>query len=82
MADLFGEEDEDQQEMEVEEEAEDDDDEEEDILDMGDDEGTQQQDVLLMRFCPHDSSILYPKASYRARMKDYVGDVSLTTVLL
>lgn len=57
MADLFGEE-EDQQEMEEEDE------DEEDILDMGDDEGIQQQDVLLMRFCPHDSSMLYPKVCF------------------
>ncbi|GAX25968.1 DNA-directed RNA polymerase II subunit RPB9 [Fistulifera solaris] len=60
MADLFGEED-DQQDMEEEEE----DDEEEDILDMGEDEGVHQQDVLLMRFCPHDSSMLYPKEDKR-----------------
>jgi hypothetical protein len=59
MADLFGEED-DQQDMEEEEE----DDEEEDILDMGEDEGVHQQDVLLMRFCPHDSSMLYPKVCF------------------
>ena len=58
MADLFGEE-EDQQEMEEDEEEVEE--EEEDILDMGDDDGVQQQDVLLMRFCPHDSSMLYPK---------------------
>jgi hypothetical protein len=62
MADLFGEED-DQQEMEEEEEEEEEDDEE-DILDMGEDEGVQQQDVLLMRFCPHDSSMLYPKVCF------------------
>lgn len=70
MADLFGEE-EDQQEME---EEDDDEEEEEDILDMGDDDGVQQQDVLLMRFCPHDSSMLYPKVrsqSVRKSVFDY-----------
>lgn len=36
--------------------------EEEDILDM-EDEAPQQSDVLLMRFCPNDSSMLYPRVS-------------------
>lgn len=36
--------------------------EEEDILDM-EDEAPPMQDVLLMRFCPHDSSMLYPQVS-------------------
>jgi hypothetical protein len=38
------------------------DDEEDDILDMEDD-APQQRDVLLMRFCPQDSSMLYPQVS-------------------
>ena len=38
--------------------------EEEDILDMGDDDqGTNDKESLLMRFCPHDSSMLYPQVS-------------------
>lgn len=58
MADLWGEE-EQQEEGDVlpEEEEE----EEEDILDMGEDDGGPQHDALLMRFCPHDSSMLYPQ---------------------
>lgn len=55
MADLFGDDDDDEMEQEEEEE-------EEDILDMeGQDTGNQKQDTLLMRFCPHDSSMLYPQ---------------------
>ena len=49
----------------------DDDEEEEDILDTGDAVVTQQQDVLLMRFCPHDSSMLYPKEDKRAKQLLY-----------
>lgn len=52
MADLFGDDDDDDILPE---------DGEEDILDMGDDMATEQPDVLLMRFCPHDSSMLYPQ---------------------
>ena len=38
--------------------------EEEDILDMGeDDQETNDKESLLMRFCPHDSSMLYPQVS-------------------
>jgi hypothetical protein len=51
MSDLFGD--------EGMEEAE-----EEDVLDMGY-EAPKQTDVLLMRFCPHDSSMLYPQVSER-----------------
>jgi hypothetical protein len=40
---------------------EEDEDDEEDILDMGDDVGTNDREALLMRFCPHDSSMLYPQ---------------------
>ena len=39
------------------------DEEEEDMLDMGDDVETDNKDALLMRFCPHDSSMLYPQVS-------------------
>jgi hypothetical protein len=55
MADLWGEND--------EEEADDmlPEGEEEDILDMEGDAGGQPEDALLMRFCPHDSSMLYPQ---------------------
>lgn len=55
MADLFGDED-------VDDEQEEEEEEEEDLLDMGDDTGAQ-ENVLLMRFCPHDSSLLYPKVN-------------------
>jgi hypothetical protein len=54
MADLFGDDDEDDMLPEEEEE-------EEDILDMDGDAANRQEDALLMRFCPHDSSILYPQ---------------------
>lgn len=63
MSGLFGDDDDedivDQNEAEDEEAEE----EEEDILDMGDGdvpEDTERQESLLMRFCPHDSSMLYP----------------------
>jgi len=63
MADLFGDEglenEEEQQDM-LPEEGEGD---EEDILDMGEENNNQQHDALLMRFCPHDSSMLYPQVS-------------------
>lgn len=57
MADLFGEDDEDQVQEPQEGEEE-----EEDILDM-DGGGVVQNgpEALLMRFCPHDSSMLYPQ---------------------
>lgn len=55
MADLFGDEADDDNMLP--EEAE----EEEDILDMDGDTGNHQADSLLMRFCPHDSSMLYPQ---------------------
>ena len=39
--------------------------EEDDILDMGeDDQETNEQEALLMRFCPHDSSMLYPQVRF------------------
>jgi len=54
MTDLFGEDEENGDLLPEEEE------EEEDILDMEGGDVAQQQDALLMRFCPHDSSMLYP----------------------
>jgi len=45
--------------------------EEEDILDMGDDAQAPQQDALLMRFCPHDSSMLYPQEDKRNKILQY-----------
>lgn len=53
--------------------GEDDDDNEEDLLDMGDNEDENispaattktAQEQLLMRFCPHDSSMLYPQVRF------------------
>ena len=55
MADLWGEEEEGDVLPDEDEE------EEEDILDMEGDTGLQHEDALLMRFCPHDSSMLYPQ---------------------
>lgn len=55
MADLWGEDDEGGDVLPDEDEAE------EDILDMEVTTGGQQEDALLMRFCPHDSSMLYPQ---------------------
>mmetsp|Transcript_4456 Transcript_4456/g.10799 ORF Transcript_4456/g.10799 Transcript_4456/m.10799 type:complete len:161 (-) Transcript_4456:41-523(-) len=50
----------------------DDDDEEEDILDMGEDDNpTNDKESLLMRFCPHDSSMLYPQEDKRNRKLQY-----------
>jgi len=51
----------------------DDDEDEEDILDMGSDEGqkTNDKESLLMRFCPHDSSMLYPQEDKRNRNLQY-----------
>ncbi len=55
-----------QQENEAQHQALDDDDDDEDILDMGedDDKGTSDKESLLMRFCPNDSSMLYPEVSF------------------
>lgn len=58
MADLFGEEEEDNNLAVSDKEDEG---EEDDILDMGDGEAEDLSDVLVMRFCPHDSSMLYPQ---------------------
>jgi hypothetical protein len=60
MADLFGEEEEEEVSAEHDEE-DDEEEEEEDILDMDGGETHLPDDVLLMRFCPHDSSMLYPQ---------------------
>eukprot|EP00594_Rhizosolenia_setigera_P009517 CAMPEP_0178970076 /NCGR_PEP_ID=MMETSP0789-20121207/19285_1 /TAXON_ID=3005 /ORGANISM="Rhizosolenia setigera, Strain CCMP 1694" /LENGTH=179 /DNA_ID=CAMNT_0020656429 /DNA_START=29 /DNA_END=568 /DNA_ORIENTATION=+ len=54
-----------------------DDDDDEDILDemddtMGEYVEQQQQQPLLMKFCPHDSSMLYPKEDKRTRKLRYV----------
>lgn len=51
---------------EIEEEEE-----EVDILDQGNDDSGPQQDSLLMRFCPHDSSMLYPQEDKRAKILLY-----------
>mmetsp|Transcript_22023 Transcript_22023/g.54491 ORF Transcript_22023/g.54491 Transcript_22023/m.54491 type:complete len:157 (+) Transcript_22023:122-592(+) len=58
-----------QQENEAQHQALDDDDDDEDILDMGedDDKGTSDKESLLMRFCPNDSSMLYPEEDKRNR---------------
>ena len=64
-------EEEDEDDEDEEEEEEDDDDAEEDILDMEDNDGNHIQDVLLMRFCPHDSSMLYPQENKRERQLQY-----------
>jgi hypothetical protein len=43
--------------------------EEDDILDMGDGAATSDREALLMRFCPHDSSMLYPQVCTRQNRK-------------
>jgi len=45
--------------------------EEDDILDMGDDDQGIQDDALLMRFCPHDSSMLYPQEDRQNKVLQY-----------
>lgn len=51
-----------QQDVAVGEEEEQD---EGDILDMGEeDQETNEKEALLMRFCPHDSSMLYPQVGH------------------
>lgn len=75
MSGLFGDEDdEDIAEQNEEAEEEDDEEEEDDILDMGDDTGTENQDnheSLLMRFCPHDSSMLYPHENKESKTLEF-----------
>jgi DNA-directed RNA polymerase II subunit RPB9 len=56
---------------EDEEDEEDEDEEDDDILDMEDNTGGFKEDVLLMRFCPHDSSMLYPQENKRERQLQY-----------
>ena len=53
-----------------EDEDEDEEEEEEDILDM-EREAPVLLDALLMRFCPHDSSMLYPQENKRERILQY-----------
>jgi DNA-directed RNA polymerase II subunit RPB9 len=48
-----------------------DDDDEDDILETGNDAVQIPDGVLLMRFCPHDSSMLYPKEDKRLRQLCY-----------
>ena len=67
MADIFGDDDDDNDDMLPEEEEGEE--EEEDILDMGGDTAVQPEDALLMRFCPHDSSMLYPQVRTCAEKK-------------
>jgi hypothetical protein len=56
-----GEDDDQQQQLQQQDLDEDDDEEEEDILDTGEEfRWTNDKESLLMRFCPHDSSMLYP----------------------
>ena len=45
--------------------------EEDDILDIGEDAPEDHRDALLMRFCPHDSSMLYPQEDKRNRQLQY-----------
>lgn len=49
----------------------DDDDDDDDILDMEGQDEVIGDDVLLMRFCPHDSSMLYPQENKRERQLQY-----------
>jgi DNA-directed RNA polymerase II subunit RPB9 len=69
MADLWDENG-DQDQNDGEDMLPDDEDEEEDLLDMGE-EAPQQTDVLLMRFCPQDSSMLYPQEDKRTKSLRY-----------
>ena len=50
-----------QQQQGMDEDDDDDDDDEEDILGGDDEPQTDDKESLLMRFCPHDSSMLYPE---------------------
>ena len=61
-------------EPDVQHQVDDDDDEDEDILDMGDDDqGIGDRLSLLMRFCPNDSSMLYPQVSLKTIMVVILG---------
>ena len=50
-----------QQELFGDEGEDDEEEEEDDILDMGEADEAKDKEGLLMRFCPHDSSMLYPQ---------------------
>lgn len=57
-----------QQDVGVEEEEQEDD--EGDILDIGEeDQETNEKEALLMRFCPNDSSMLYPQVRGKATIE-------------
>lgn len=71
MADL-SDDSEDHQQDQDEEEQEEEEEEEEDLLaDFEDSSPTHAADALLMRFCPHDSSMLYPQEDKRQRSLRY-----------
>ena len=59
-----------QQNDEVDDEVEEDDDD--DILDMGEDDEANEKEGLLMRFCPHDSSMLYPQVGVETIMLFFI----------
>jgi DNA-directed RNA polymerase II subunit RPB9 len=70
MADLFGEENDDENNGGEEDDAVEE--EEEDILDMGgDDTAIKDDELILMRFCPHDSSMLYPQENRQTKTLQY-----------
>ena len=61
-----------QQDVGMEEEEQEEDDG--DILDTGeDDQETNDREGLLMRFCPNDSSMLYPQVRSRRRSSPSLG---------
>jgi hypothetical protein len=64
-----------EEEHEEEEEVQGDHDEEEDILDVGEEVAPDDRGALLMRFCPHDSSMLYPSVSLPLFLRGYVSVV-------
>jgi DNA-directed RNA polymerase II subunit RPB9 len=74
MADNWNDDDDDDEEQQQEDAAmyDDGEEDEDDILDMGEDDQPQSEDAaLLMRFCPHDSSMLYPQEDKRTRTLMY-----------
>ena len=82
MADNWNEDEEEEEEDEEQQQQEDEamydedgggeDDDDDDILDMGEDDQPQSDEsALLMRFCPHDSSMLYPQEDIRSRTLRY-----------
>lgn len=71
-----------QPELFGEDEAEEEEDED-DILDMGEDDEANEKEGLLMRFCPHDSSMLYPQvccSMSRAEIINDAGGLSLLRI--